>query len=417
MARTIAFTLALSTQAWGFRMPTKQSQDESKSATDWDKYSDTLDNGIGAIVAVKDASLEPDALKTVVTLVGAAVPFIPPPAGMAIGGALSLMSGLFGWGGEDDGMAALSEQIEAGFAKMTTQLTQVNAKLDVMKEAIGRVERLTEDILDVTLAIKNLLDMAAIKDIHAEYKYLLTRMETASRFPQNRSDIMRSIIVHLNPRAGNFKVALETNFSKHKVDQIVRDVYVRNGKAGKCHAREILEDIVSIRFEAYTLLMLTAIDPATGQVKSYDVDEYTRTLDTHVREYNEIRQEFKGRADIPWDWANAVSNGKHIPCPSVKTVGSKDSREVSSASTVCANNNECVGFFTNTTGAWRYDSFARYWLRTGYVHTSTYFGKGTCFRPYTDAEMPLKGCSFYTFNQGMYCQQYRAKVYRKCWTE
>merc|ERR1719296_741709 len=113
-----------------------------EAATDWDKYADATDNGVKAILAVRNTTGDKtDTLAALASLVKVAVPFMKPPAGMVVGGALSLMSGIFGW--ENDGMAELSNQIEAGFAKINLQLASISRKLDDMAAAIDRIDTRT----------------------------------------------------------------------------------------------------------------------------------------------------------------------------------------------------------------------------------------------------------------------------------
>merc|ERR1719223_403420 len=85
--------LGLSLRAFAIRMRETLEVDDP----DWDSYADNVDNGIEAILAVKDCVLPngEGAFDKLRGLAETAVPFIPPPYGMAVGGVLSLMSGRF----------------------------------------------------------------------------------------------------------------------------------------------------------------------------------------------------------------------------------------------------------------------------------------------------------------------------------
>merc|ERR1719223_2646067 len=130
--------LGLSLRAFAIRMRETLEVDDA----DWDSYADNVDNGIEAILAVKDCVLPngEGAFDKLRGLAETAVPFIPPPYGMAVGGILSLMSGIFGWDAEDeDPLAELAQKMESGFAKLAQKMESIIAKLDRMSLAIQTV--------------------------------------------------------------------------------------------------------------------------------------------------------------------------------------------------------------------------------------------------------------------------------------
>lgn len=423
MTLAVVVAMALATQALGFRVRAVSKHRSggqpplvASNEPNWTEFGDAVDNGINAILSLqdirfpqgKDRSIT-DTLKSLVGPVKAVVPFIPPPAGLAVGGALSLVSGIFGWG-EDDGMGALSKQLEMGFAKVNQKLDNILDTLSLLQQAVARVEAMTREILDRVVEIKHMLDMATIHDVHAEYNVVMRKMATAAQFPEQRASVMQDTLAHIKGRTGGLLVKLESNFTPAKVESIVMGVYTRNGNGGKCQARELLDDILSVRLEAYALLMLTVMDPNTGEVNQPFSWMHTEHLREHLEGYKKLRQTVQGRSDLPWDWS-PFAQGKESACAGgeVNRIGS-DSNSGSGAASKCAADARCVGTVTNSWGRFEYNRIVNYWLFKGVSYRSHYYSNGTCFGP----TWP-NACQAITHDRRAQCWQYRAKVYRKCW--
>lgn len=378
---------------------------------DWDSYSDTLDNGIDAVLAIKDAAFPSDKADTFGAfrgLVSAAVPFMPPPFGMAVGGAMSLMSGIFGWGG---GMSLedLSAQISQGFAKVTAKLDTIIEKLDLMQAAINRIEDMTAEILGTVTDIQQYLDMTGIRTVHAEYRVVMDAMATMERFPADRDRLMRNMFGNVSLRRGDIAMLVRRDFGAGNVERVINSVYAQNGNNGKCQAREFLDEIVATRFEAYYLLFLADVFGANCGytcVFQPEASALTNALRADMDGYKAIRTRFQAKPD-PWDWSAEVT-GNRGDCGSCTGNTCRISSNGNSSFSYkpedeCARDSNCVGFVKSWSRITRPLSYPPYYTwRT--IYSNTFYRTGQCFRPLQDHECTEYGCA-----------RYRKKVQRNCW--
>merc|ERR1719277_2452557 len=95
--------------------------------------------------------------------------------------------------------------------------------------------------------IQEFLHTGPIRKLHAEYRYVLIKMETAalSTSKSDREKAMVDLIQHAKEGERALKQTLLEDFIGNRVEEMVLRVYNRNGNDGKCRARELLEDIVS----------------------------------------------------------------------------------------------------------------------------------------------------------------------------
>jgi len=182
---------------------------------DWASYSGTFNNGKNAILAIHGAKRTP--VGVFQGLVKAAVPFIPPPFGMAVGGVMSLMSGIFGWGKKKSmTLEDLSAEMSQGFAKVTAKLDGIIRKLDLMNAAIDRIEHMTEAILGTVRNGRHDQVMEGFKIIHAEFKVVMESMRRAENSPRYRDGIMREMLQNVSKRHGDIVMLKNRDFGKRR---------------------------------------------------------------------------------------------------------------------------------------------------------------------------------------------------------
>jgi len=100
--------------------------------------------------------------------------------------------------------------------------------------------------------------------------------------------------------------------------KIIEEIYAGNGKEGMCQAREVLDEIVATRFEAYYLLFLAEglKENFHNYTKIYQpaAKALTINLRKDMNAYKRIRTRHQHNHKNQWVFS-ALAEGKAVDCP------------------------------------------------------------------------------------------------------
>eukprot|EP00443_Scrippsiella_acuminata_P084646 CAMPEP_0115416530 /NCGR_PEP_ID=MMETSP0271-20121206/23661_1 /TAXON_ID=71861 /ORGANISM="Scrippsiella trochoidea, Strain CCMP3099" /LENGTH=634 /DNA_ID=CAMNT_0002840899 /DNA_START=60 /DNA_END=1961 /DNA_ORIENTATION=+ len=286
--------------------PSGSKKASKKSKLDKDSVQAGVEGALGIFKAGKeiaDGKADIGTAGSLISSVGALVPFVvPPPAGLIAGGVLGLAGGILSACKEEDpSNQDVIDKMTEGFNQVQEKLSLMGLKLDSMQSQLGRMEGLLHDI-------KRRLEKVH-QQMQWQFEFHLGRLGKMNAAFFHIQDLIKetqqdsSYGIKLGRAAASYaaKYASERYGTSSLSPANVRAVVSQTTDV--CEARELYNQILATRFELLLIQLLAS------RLGSEDLPETTRTRST-----------VKALEDLNTDLADYKREIEHHYGTSIKSV-------------------------------------------------------------------------------------------------
>ena len=231
-------------------------------------YAGAAENALGATVGIVKLADDPT-LEGAANLVGnlgaVAAAVIPPPAGMIVGAATSLFSGLFGGGSQEPSNQDVLDALDEGFSEMSDRfdnidrtLERIELNLEQIQYGINRLQAIGTATLELTEQINIQLNWKGkLDEINSAFRELVDRYlnealaePTPYRWMQFYEDAQRK-----NDVLG--ASAFDGILSRDSVEQYLGAILTSTtNNAGRCGQAMAYQSVLAARFQLFFIMTM-----------------------------------------------------------------------------------------------------------------------------------------------------------------
>jgi len=306
---------------------------------DWDAWADGVDQGVGAVLdgiaLAQDPSLE-TAGSFLTSISGLASMAIPPPAGIAVGGVLGLLGGLFGMNAPEapsnqdilDAMAEGFDKVGARLDNIDNKLERMDRKLDTMQDSLDRIEATTNDIKAILQAIFGAIVMEPFLEVHGVFREATNRLQSAaSAPPAQRDSLMADFRSYVRLQRNLLSGDAYSAFTTGNINSILQVILEQTDGGVRCSAAALYRDIIAARVELAWILYMGSVFisdpcPSNGTCISQASSRYTEELQESLQDYEEqLLRPYGFERALMQASAAQMYAGDQLPFKAVRTPG------------------------------------------------------------------------------------------------